>query len=93
MLVLVGKSPGTLPTHPNLGLLTSPRIGTRLDDWANQGGVWAADNDAWNGGFDPIAYDRMLLRYEQVPGCLWVAAPDVVGDCLLYTSPSPRDRS
>lgn len=49
----------------------------RLDDWT---GVWAADNDAFNGGFDPVAYMRMLHKYKTHQStCMWVAAPDVVG--------------
>jgi hypothetical protein len=40
---------------------------------------WAADNDAFN-GFDGPRFETMLDRLAGIPNCLWVAAPDVVGD-------------
>lgn len=40
---------------------------------------WAADNSAFS-GFDEGRFARMLDRIAGVPGCLWVAAPDVVED-------------
>lgn len=40
---------------------------------------WAADNDAFH-NFDEPRFRAMLERLEGHPGCLFVAAPDVVGD-------------
>lgn len=40
---------------------------------------WAMDNGAFN-GFDEGAFMRMLERFADCPGCLFVSAPDVVGD-------------
>ncbi len=40
---------------------------------------WACDNAAFN-GFDEPAFLRMLDKVKGQPGCLWVAAPDVVVD-------------
>jgi hypothetical protein len=40
---------------------------------------WAMDNGAFS-GFDAGAFVRMLEEFVGIPGCLFVAAPDVVGD-------------
>lgn len=82
MMILVGKSPHQLLKYrrPNLGLLTSPRIGTYIEGWAEQGGLWAGDNDAFSESYSDKAYGLMLDRYRGVPNCLWVVAPDVVAD-------------
>lgn len=83
MMVLVGKSPTTLIKYwqPNLGLLTSPRIGTDVGEWSEAGGSWAADNDAFSDTFTDSAYLNMLEKYQyDRRGCLWVAVPDVVAD-------------
>jgi hypothetical protein len=40
---------------------------------------WAADNGAFT-GFNEVAFEKMLKRLFGLPGCLFVAAPDVVGD-------------
>jgi hypothetical protein len=50
-----------------------------MADTVRAGYVWAADNDCFN-GFDGERYVRMLDGLEGIPGCLFVTAPDVVGD-------------
>jgi len=40
---------------------------------------WAMDNGAFS-GFDAGAYVRMMERFDRYSGCLFVTAPDVVGD-------------
>ncbi len=40
---------------------------------------WAADNACYS-GWSERRFVGMLDRIAGVPGCLWVAAPDVVGD-------------
>jgi hypothetical protein len=40
---------------------------------------WAGDNGCFV-GFDPGAYMRMLYAYRKKTGCLFVTAPDAVGD-------------
>jgi hypothetical protein len=65
--------------HPNLGRLVQPRHYSSIEKTAHEGIPWAADNDAFN-QFDPVAFTRMLDRLAGLPGCLFVAAPDVVGD-------------
>lgn len=49
---------------------------------ARAGIPWAADNDAYGGfGDDEAArFERMLAAIARLPGCLFVTAPDVVGD-------------
>jgi hypothetical protein len=42
-------------------------------------GRWAMDNGAFS-GFDAGAFVRMMERFADVPGCLFVTAPDVVAD-------------
>src|SRR5262245_9525999 len=42
-------------------------------------GRWAMDNGAYS-GFEPAPFVRMLERFYGRPGCLFVAAPDRVGD-------------
>jgi hypothetical protein len=44
-----------------------------------QPGKWAMDNGAFS-GFDEGAYVRMLERFADRPGCVFVTAPDVVAD-------------
>lgn len=77
MIVLVHASPTTLRAHrhPALGVLSSPRRFYRdLDGWA-----WAADNDAYS-DWNADRYLRMLDGIAAIDGCLFVTAPDVVGD-------------
>ncbi len=83
MLILVAKSPTTLArkyVDEHIGILASPRNVGAARLAAEIGFPWGADNDAFNGGFDEIAYVRMLNAMSGVGGCLFVAAPDVVGD-------------
>jgi hypothetical protein len=75
--LLVHSAPATLEQHrhPNLGVLSSPRrYYTDVDGWD-----WAADNDAYS-AWDADRYRAMLARIHRLPGCLFVTAPDVVGD-------------
>lgn len=66
--------------HPNLGRLVQPRHFSSIVKTARAGIPWAADNDAYNGGFDPDAFYAMLDTLAGLTGCRFVAAPDVVGD-------------
>jgi hypothetical protein len=77
VILLVQKSPATLDRHRRdcLGVLSSPRrFYYNVDGWR-----WAADNDAFS-GFDADRYGMMLDAVRVVDGCLFVTAPDVVGD-------------
>lgn len=81
MLLLLASAHPThmLERHPNLGRLVIPRDHSRIAETAAAGVPWAADNFAF-AGFDPTAFRRMLGRIAGVPGCLFVAVPDVVAE-------------
>lgn len=76
MMLLVSGATATMARirHPQLGRLLRPGNGNRPDDLA-----WAVDNGAF-AGFDAGAFAAMLERFRGAPGCMWVAAPDVVAD-------------
>lgn len=77
MILLVHAAPATLAAHrhPNLGVLSSPRRWyPDVDGWP-----WAADNDAYS-AWDADRYRKMLGGLWGLPGCLFVSAPDVVGE-------------
>lgn len=65
--------------RPWIGRLAEPKAYHRMDDTAACGIVWAADNRAYS-GWDEDAFVRMLDHLEGVPGCKFLAAPDVVAD-------------
>jgi hypothetical protein len=74
--------------HPNLGRLLQPRHYPRAAATAKSGVPWAADNDAFNGGWDEHAerrFLRMVQALSSLPGCLFVVCPDVVGEAGLTT--------
>jgi len=54
---------------------------------------WAVDNGAYS-GFDEKKFVRYLKRVQDISGCIWVAAPDVVGDGIatlkLFRQWAPR---
>jgi hypothetical protein len=60
----------------DVGHLLCPR--SRNVVWSR---AWAADNAAFS-RFDAEAYVSMLARVRGLPGCLFVTAPDVVGDAF-----------
>lgn len=72
------------------GVLTVPRDGNALPPSCR----WAADNGAFS-GFDEDAFLAMLKRHAgQRAGCIFVAAPDVVGAAVatlaLFDKWEPR---
>ena len=81
MLLLVTSAHPTLLPYPqeHLGRLIQPRHYSSIEETARSGMPWAADNDCFQ-GLNPHAFDRMLDRIQGLPGCLFVACPDVVGD-------------
>lgn len=83
MRLLVSSTPKIMPSllgefSPWLGVLVTPSNGA-LANARRTGLPWAADNEAFS-SFDPAGFRAMLSRLKGVPGCLWVACPDVVGD-------------
>jgi hypothetical protein len=77
--------------HPNLGLLAVPKAGNAPEHY--QGWRWAADNGAFD-GFNESLFLRMLDKLSDVPGCLFLACPDVVADAAatlcLFEEWAPR---
>jgi hypothetical protein len=80
MYILVSGATATvyplMDHHPNLGVLITPRDGNVLPP---KGVAWAIDNGAFS-GLDVVGFERLLHRAEDREDCLFVAAPDVVGD-------------
>lgn len=81
MLILVHTAHPQAVEHsgPGFGRLLSPRQFSRAADTAAAGIPWAADNDCFQ-RLDEDAYLRMLAAITGVSRCLFVVAPDVVGD-------------
>lgn len=78
MLLLVSGAT-TYPRGAGVGHLIVPRQWNLTDALDLQPGRWAMDNGAFS-GFDAGAFVRMLERFDHISGCLFVTAPDVVGD-------------
>lgn len=85
-MLLVAKAHPTIARlaarSPRIGRLCVPRDCSRVAETAALGVPWAADNDAFGGwgAEKEAAFLRMLHSIAYVPGCLFVAAPDVVAD-------------
>jgi hypothetical protein len=78
MLLLVSGAT-KYPRSATVGHLVVPRQWNLAESLDLQPGRWAMDNGAFS-GFDEGAFVRMLERFAHVSGCLFVTAPDVVGD-------------
>ena len=80
-MILVHSSPATLEREGHdkqlVGVLSSPR--RFYPEAAQRGFTWAADNDCFS-EWHPERYRKMLHAITGLPGCLFVVAPDVVGD-------------
>lgn len=79
LLVTTGHPDMARYAHPNLGRLVQPRHYSSIEATAHAGIPWAADNDAF-GNFEPEPFAKMCERLRGLPGCLFVTAPDVLGD-------------
>lgn len=64
-----------------LGFLLTPRAANSVEAIKGLGMPWAADNACYS-GFNETRFANMLDRIVGVPGLMWVAAPDVVGDAV-----------
>lgn len=77
VLLVSGATRDVRRANPErVGVLFVPRAGNTPASAV--GRVWAADNGAYS-GFDCQAFVNMLEGLRGVPGCRFVAAPDVVG--------------
>lgn len=96
-MLLATAAEVTLAAYPSdyLGRLIQPRHYWAMHETVAAGRPWAADNDCFQ-GLDELAFVAMLDRIEGLPGCLFVAAPDVVGDAVttleLFAEWAPRIR-
>jgi len=82
LLLLVSGATRTVARYkenPRLGRLVTPANRNSVESLVRGGLPWAADNAAFS-GFDEPRYLRMVGRIAGQPGCLFVTAPDVVGD-------------
>lgn len=80
MLILVSgatQSVARFADSGRIGRLFCPRDGNSSSQ--AMGLQWAADNGAYT-GFEEVAFLRMLLKLKGLPNCLFVVAPDVVGN-------------
>lgn len=79
MIVLINGGPALDRYGPSgyVARLISPRSGNAI----LPGQTWAADNDAFK-AWDEGRFLSMLRRVEGKPGCLFIAAPDIVGDAI-----------
>jgi hypothetical protein len=81
MLILVSGATTTLKKwdDPRFGVLVVPNANNNPESLPLRPGAWAMDNGAFS-GLDKLAFYNMLERHYTIPGCLWVTAPDVLGD-------------
>lgn len=84
MRLLVSGSTATVrrlaPRWPGvLGHLLTPTNRNAVVSLLATGLPWGCDNGAFS-SFDPVRYRRFLARVRGQPRCLWVVAPDRVGD-------------
>jgi hypothetical protein len=83
MILLVNGATKTmrrLLPQENLGVLITPKAGNKAHWWPSTT-HWAIDNGAWS-GFEARPYRKLLRRCPATPSCLFVAAPDCVGDAI-----------
>ena len=66
---------------PGSGRLVVPDHFPRLEDTALAGIPWAADNGCFQ-RLDPQRFRRLIETAQGLPGCRFVAVPDVVGDAI-----------
>lgn len=87
MRVLVSGSTKTMReigNVPNLGVFFNPNSKSNYRKQCVPDRMpWAADNAAFS-NFNASAFESMIdtLHWRRIPGCLFVAVPDVVGDAV-----------
>lgn len=83
MILLVAKAVPSLKLwcdqSPYIGRFVQPRSCENMVGTVENGMVWAADNDAYN-GFDEVRYLKMMDKIAAYPMCLFITIPDVLGD-------------
>lgn len=81
MIVLLSGGPPAVrhALPPWAGGLVTPTAQHDPTQYVDQGRPWAIDNAAYT-HFDPVEYLKVLERWRAIPGCQWVAVPDVPYD-------------
>lgn len=79
MLLLVSGATGSVERFPDVGRLIVPAARNRPERLFLEPGKWAMDNGAFK-AFDRGLFVGMLEQFSEVPGCLFVTVPDVVGN-------------
>lgn len=79
MINLLSGATIAMLNRPNVGRLCGPFAGNHPRHAIERGLNWAADNGCWT-EYNPAAILRMLEKYRGLPNCLWINAPDVVGN-------------
>ena len=79
MMLLLLSGATRVPRSATIGTLVEPRQWASVDALTLEPERWAMDNGAYH-GFNEGAFVRMLERFATRAGCLFVTAPDFVGD-------------
>jgi hypothetical protein len=79
MKLLVSGATATKRRYPDVGTLIVPSAGNDPQSLTLVSGNWAMDNGAYS-GFEAGAFMDMLREFRGKRGCLFVTAPDMVGD-------------
>lgn len=79
MILLVSGATATKRRHRDVGEFILPGAGNDPDSLDLKPRRWAIDNGAFT-GLDVEAFMDTLRRFRGKKGCLFAAAPDVVGD-------------
>jgi len=87
MLILVSGATSYKRTD-TIGHLIVPRQWNDPKTLELTPGKWAMDNGAFH-GFDEGGFMRMVERFYGIRGCLFVTAPDVVGDAAATLARFP----
>lgn len=91
-MLLVSGATRVVAEYPDIGVLVVPGARNRPEAALAGGRRWGGDNGAFS-GFNARAFLRMLDVYAGAPNCLFVAAPDVVGNAdetlRLFTQWAP----
>lgn len=78
-MILLVSGATAYPRNADVGHLIVPRARNRSDVLDLAPGRWAMDNGAFT-AFDRGAFVWMLEEFHGLSGCLFVTAPDVVGN-------------
>lgn len=91
MLVLVSGATRT-PRSDTVGHLIVPGSWNAPASLGLVPGRWAMDNGAFGGAFDPGQFVSMLEAFSGWPGCLFVAAPDVIYKSRIGDAAKTREK-